>query len=102
MFQQSRLANAGIAADLDVATGVERAANFRKTFVPEQYGAADGVVDVGERVFRSFPQTLACARVPSLAGKPKRPPAKVLEQRRAGSIAAGSRDAQRELDEFRP
>ena len=102
MFQQSRFANAGIASDLDVATGVERGANFRKTFVAEQYGAADGVVDVGERVFRRFRQTPACACVASLPSKPKRPSGKVLEQGRAGSIAASSRDTQRELDEFRP
>ena len=68
----------------------------------EQYGAVYGVGDVGERVLRSLRQTAACARVASLSGKPKRPSVKVFEQGRAGSIAAGSGDALRELDEFRP
>ena len=102
MFQQSRLANAGVAANLEVAPRVERSANLRKTFVPEQYGAPDGVVDVGERVFRSLCQPPARARVASFAGKLKRPSAKIIEQGRVGSIAASSRDAQRELDEVCP
>ena len=102
MFQQSRLANAGVSANLDVARRVERGANFRKAFVAEQYGATDGVVDVGERVFRGLSQTPACARVASLARKLKRPSAKLIEQGRGGSIATSSGSAQRELDKFRP
>lgn len=70
--------------------------------VAEQYDAADGVVDVAERVFGSLRQTAACARVALLAAKPKRTSAEIIEQARTGSIAASSRDAQRERDEFRP
>lgn len=65
-----------------------------------QHSAAYAVVDIGERAFGGLGERPACARVASLAGKLKRPSARILDQGHARSVAASNRDAQRELNEF--
>ena len=58
MLQHARLANARIAADLDVAATIKGGVNGGDTLVSGQYYVADPIADVGKRVVGSLSESL--------------------------------------------